>query len=111
MSIDIITINTTTPSVVNVSAPTTQVVTIATPGPQGIQGEQGVPGTGGDVNYVFTQGVPSAVWVITHNLGKYCSVAVVDSANTTCEGSIQYNSPNQLTITFSAAFSGEAYLN
>jgi uncharacterized membrane protein len=34
-----------------------------------------------DANFVYTQGSPSATWVINHNLNKYCSVTVVDSAD------------------------------
>lgn len=61
--------------------------------------------------HVFTQGTPATTWSIFHNLGKYPSVSVVDSANNEVVGDVQYNSANQVTITFSAAFSGKAYLN
>lgn len=64
-----------------------------------------------DKNYVFTQGVPSATWVITHNLNKYPSVSVVDTGKTTVFGDVTYNSINELTITFSASFAGQAFLN
>ena len=36
---------------------------------------------------------------------------VVDSANTTVEGGIEYIDENNLTLTFTGAFSGKAYLN
>lgn len=64
-----------------------------------------------DANFVFTQGVPSATWNITHNLGKFCSVTVVDTSKQIVIGDITYVNDNSLTITFSAAFSGQAYLN
>lgn len=64
-----------------------------------------------DRNFVFTQGVPSSTWVIDHNLNKFASVSVVDTAKTTVFGEITYNTLNKLTITFSAAFAGQAYLN
>jgi len=64
-----------------------------------------------DKTFVFTQVVPSATWVITHNLNKFPSVSVVDTANTSGFGAVEYNSANQLTITFSGAFAGKAYLN
>ena len=64
-----------------------------------------------DKNYVHVQGTPSAVWVVNHNLNKYCSVSVVDSAGTEVIGTIDYNDLNTVTITFSAPFSGEAYFN
>lgn len=67
--------------------------------------------SGGDANYVHTQLSPSASWLVTHNLSKFSSVTVVDSANTVVVGDVTFNSINQLTITFSAPFSGKAYIN
>lgn len=55
--------------------------------------------------------VPSKTWDITHNLGKYPSVSVVNSANVWVIGDIQYINENRLIITFSSEFSGKAYLN
>ena len=65
----------------------------------------------GDANYVHDQGSASATWVVTHNLNKYCSVTVVDTANTVVIGEIEYNSVNQATLTFQSAFAGKAYFN
>lgn len=53
----------------------------------------------------------SATWTITHNLGKFPSVTVVDSANTVVVGNVDYTNSNSLVITFNAAFSGCAFLN
>ena len=64
-----------------------------------------------DKNYVFVQSTPSATWNITHNLSKFPSVSVVDSANTVVYGDIDYINENSLTVTFSAAFGGKAYMN
>jgi hypothetical protein len=61
--------------------------------------------------YIHTQYVPLTVWVITHNLGRFPSVTVVDTLNQVVVGDIVYNSPNMLTITFNSAFAGYAYLN
>jgi hypothetical protein len=60
--------------------------------------------------YIYTQGVASAEWVITHNLGGYPSVTIVDSAKTHVFGEVQYDSTTQITVSFSAPFSGYAYL-
>ena len=78
-------------------------------GPQGPAGEY-APGSG-DLHYVHTQSSAASVWSITHNLGKYPAVVVIDSAATSWEGDVAYTSTNGLTITFSAPFSGVAYLN
>ena len=94
-------------------------------GPQGIQGPAGDPGQTGATGpqgpqgpkgdsggfYVHTQGVPSAEWTISHNLGYNPAISIVDSAGNTVEGSYVYNSTNQLTATFSGSFSGTAYLS
>ena len=64
-----------------------------------------------DANFVFTQGIPSATWNITHNLGKFPSVSVVDTADQLMYGDTEYLNEDSLTITFSAPFSGKAYLN
>jgi len=64
-----------------------------------------------DKNFVYTQNIPSSTWTILHNLNKYPSVSVVDSANTVVEGGITYVDLNTLTISFSAQFTGTAYLN
>ena len=65
----------------------------------------------GDKTFVFTQASAESVWEIQHNLGKYPSVTTVDSADTVVVGGVEYIDLNNLTITFSAAFSGKAYLN
>ena len=64
-----------------------------------------------DSNYVYTQGSPSATWVVAHNLNEYCSVTVVDSADNMVFGEVLYNSLNQVTLTFAGAFSGKAFFN
>ncbi len=65
----------------------------------------------GDKSFTFTQITPAATWNITHNLGKFPSVSVVDTANTQVFTDVQYTNNNNLTLTFSAAFAGKAYLN
>ena len=67
--------------------------------------------TGDDLNFIYTQSTPSATWNITHDLGKFPSVSVVDSANTQVYGNVDYINDNSLTLTFTSAFSGKAYLN
>ena len=64
-----------------------------------------------DKNYVFTQALPNATWSINHNLDKKVSVMIVDSADSVVYGNISYVDTNNITITFSGAFSGKAYLN
>jgi hypothetical protein len=85
------------------------------PGPQGVAGPTGPTGPKGDTTaanifYVHNQATASATWVINHNLGGNPIAVVHDSAGTQCEGNFSYPSLNQMIITFSAAFSGVAYV-
>jgi hypothetical protein len=69
-----------------------------------------------NITYTHSQTSSSATWTITHNLGRYPSVTVVDTGNTVIIGSVTYNSENQLTVTFfsggsALATTGKAYLN
>lgn len=66
---------------------------------------------GGDLSFEFTQSSANNIWTITHNLGKYPSVTIVDSAGDEVEGMVNHTSFSSLIVTFSAAFSGKAYLN
>ncbi len=70
----------------------------------------------GDITYTHNQNSTSDTWVVTHNLHRFPSVTVVDSADTIVQGTVVYNSNKQLTITFfsgtsALAFQGKAYLN
>jgi hypothetical protein len=60
--------------------------------------------------FEFSQGQAATTWVITHTLGGKPSVTIVDSADTHVFGDVTYNSTSQITVNFSAAFSGKAYL-
>jgi hypothetical protein len=62
-------------------------------------------------NYVFTQSAAASVWTITHNMGKYPSVTIVDTANDEVEGQVNHISNTQLTVTFSAPVAGKAFMN
>lgn len=105
------------------------------PGPQGPKGEDGIgipegglPGqsliklgfddyqvgwdtsTGEDKTYVQTFAMRDSI-LVSHNLAKYPSVTVHDSAGDEVEGSITHDTINQLTISFSSPFSGVVTCN
>jgi hypothetical protein len=61
--------------------------------------------------FEFTQGVPATTWNIQHNLGKFPSITVIDTGDTVVTGEYTYINNNNVTLTFSAAFAGKAYLN
>lgn len=85
------------------------VVAVASPGrgPAGADGADGVSGG----YYHHVQGAPAAVWLIVHSLGYNPAVSVRDSAGDMWEGQITYLSPDSLTATFHAPFSGVADLS
>lgn len=73
----------------------------------GLQGAAGPPGG----TYTHTQLTPSASWAIVHNLGFRPSVFVVDSSGNWVIGDINWTSDNGLTVSFTGAFAGSAYLS
>lgn len=77
-------------------------------GPEGPQGPAGADGI--DANFVenFTN---LASVTVTHNLGKWPAVTVVDSTGDEVEGEIEHVSINQLIATFSSSFTGRITCN
>lgn len=61
--------------------------------------------------HIHNQSISSLEWTITHNLGKYPSVTIVDSSNAEVIGEVEFVDSNILKVKFSAAFSGKAYIN
>lgn len=66
---------------------------------------------GGDKHYSHNQSSAQSTWNITHNLGKFPSISVVDSSKNVVIGDVKYIDANSVSITFTAAFSGRAYMN
>ena len=83
-------------------------VDIAIVGPKG---DPGPPGSGGDLSYIHTQTTGAAVWTVTHNLGKYPSVMVVDMANTVLIPDVLYLDAASVRLTFGNPVSGKAFVN
>jgi hypothetical protein len=64
------------------------------------------------LEYLYNQSVASKTWTVNHGLHKLRPhVSVQDTAHTTVVGSINFVSDMQLVITFSAAFSGTAFIS
>ena len=61
--------------------------------------------------YVHEQGVSSDTWIIAHNLNKYPSVTLVDSAGTQFQGRVEYTDENNCIVYMNGATKGKAYLN
>lgn len=94
-------------STVNV-APTssTPVILVTAAGPQG------PAGAGDSGGYTHTQGTPSAVWTIQHNLGYAVSPTVLDeSGQITFGWTPAWSNGNVLILTFPVPFAGTAHVS
>ena len=60
--------------------------------------------------YTHTQASANTTWAIVHDLGGKPSVTIVDTSDTHVVGDVTYNSETSITVSFTAAFSGYAYL-
>lgn len=108
-----------TPAVAVVAPEGVPEVTVAPPSPpaaisvavaMGPRGPRGLPGSA-VASHHHEQMTPAAEWYIVHDLGMKPNVTVQDSAGTTVVGGIIYHDNYSLTLTFSAAFAGHAYLS
>lgn len=61
--------------------------------------------------FVFEQGIPADTWEITHNLNKYPSVTLTDSAGRVFQSEIDYIDTNSLVVYINGAVNGKAYIN
>lgn len=64
-----------------------------------------------DKNYIHYQRIAAETWKVEHNLDKFPSVTIVDSAESTVVGEVTYIDENNLTVEFASAFSGKAICN
>jgi len=64
-----------------------------------------------DKNFVFNQAIPSNEWVVVHNLGKKCSVTIVDDLNNQMYAKVVYDNNNQVTIYFNKNKTGSVFCN
>jgi hypothetical protein len=78
-------------------------------GPAGPQGEQGIPGP--SLAYVHTQNTPASAWTINHNLGIFPQVSIIEIGGANVEGEVIYLNNNSLTVSFTVAISGTAYIS
>jgi len=61
--------------------------------------------------YVHVQSASASTWTISHNLGFFPSVSVVDNGGNLVIGDVLYITENQVSISFSASFGGKAYFS
>jgi len=63
------------------------------------------------VSFSFSQPTPAITWTVNHNLGFRPNLTVFDTGGNIVEGEVAHINENRLTITFSTATSGAAYLS
>lgn len=102
--------NATSPNPVNVYQDEANVVIVEQDAPNNVIIRSTSASSVNTRRHVHTQSVVSDEWVITHALGGYPSVTIVDTSKTYVIGEVKYDSTTQVTVSFSAAFSGYAYL-
>lgn len=70
------------------------------------------PLTNGNDHYVFTQGISSTSWVITHNLQTTDIIFMVYDENNVqmVPSGVEFNSDNQITLSFTESVKGRAIL-
>ena len=64
-----------------------------------------------DKHFTFEQGIASDTWEINHNLNKFPSVTLVDTAGTQFQGRVEYIDENNCVVYMNGATKGKAYLN
>lgn len=93
------------PIVKTTIAPMTEIkVTVLGSGPRG------EPGPAADT-FIHNQIVSAQEWTIFHNLEKFPSVTIVDSSGNVVLGNVRYIDNMSILLTFTAPFSGRAYIN
>ena len=61
--------------------------------------------------YTHDQAEAASTWVVEHNLDRYPSIMVVDSAGSRVDYAAKYINSNTCELYFNAPFTGTAYLN
>lgn len=74
-------------------------------------GNSGGGGGGSDKNFVFTQLVPSATWVVNHFLNKFCSVDVTDTSQKLIQAEVHWINVNTVILKFNSPVAGYCYCN
>ena len=81
----------------------------AAKGDKGDKGDTGPSGPDG-LSLFFTQAIPSASWLISHNFGRYPVVSVSDVDGNNVGADLRNLDINTLSINFASPFSGTAQL-
>ena len=64
-----------------------------------------------DAGFVYHSEIPQKVWSVLHNLGKYCSIIVVDDNKNVIYPDITYVSENEIQVSATSELTGYAFCN
>ncbi len=101
----------TTPVVTNLERSVVVIKRDGVPGRKGDPGNPGPPGNGSQVTYTYNAPDVMAIWNISHNLGRYPSVTVVDNGGEVVLPEVTYLDDNLLRVEFDRPMLGSAFLN
>lgn len=73
--------------------------------------QQNIPQNIKDKNYVHIQNTTDSLWTVNHNLGKYPSIEVTDSAGSSISANVQHTDLNTAIVVLAFALSGRAFCN
>lgn len=71
----------------------------------------GYGGGGIAQSYTHVQASPASTWVVHHNLSYNPAVSIVSSSGDLVHGDVTYSGAHEITINFTAPFSGSVYLS
>ena len=63
------------------------------------------------VTLVYEQTTPSMTWVINHKLARFPSVKTYDNEGNELIGDLEFTDENSVTVKFTRACTGKAYIN
>lgn len=64
-----------------------------------------------DAGFVYHSEIPQKTWSIAHNLGKYCSVTVVDDSKNVIYPDINYVNENEIQVSATSELTGYVFCN
>jgi hypothetical protein len=72
-------------------------------------GPSGASGAGAQ-GYQFVQVLADSVWTITHDLGRMCSVTILDESGLIVLADVTFTSVDVVRVDFTEPMAGQAYL-
>lgn len=62
-------------------------------------------------SFVYSQSTATSTWTVNHNLNKYPGIHITDINNNEVIADVQFTTVNQVVISFSEPFSGNAFFS